>query len=74
MRTLGYRERQVLDYTRDMIEREGVAPSYGMIARELRMYDRAAVRQVVAALERKRLVARAGSGRVRRVRLLTYTI
>lgn len=68
-RALGYRSVQVLGYVRQTIEREGQVPSYGMIANELGIRDRAKVCEIVDRLERRGLLHRAGKGRVRRIRL-----
>ena len=68
-RELGYRGVQVLAYVRSTIASEGQAPSYGMICDRLGIGTKGEVSQIVAALERRALVARAGSGRVRRIRL-----
>lgn len=68
-RVLGYRAVQVLAFVNTMIEVEGRAPSYGMICNELDM-DRGNVSRLVARLEKRGLLSRAGSGRVRRIRLV----
>jgi transcriptional regulator of NAD metabolism len=68
-RCLGYRAVQVLGYVRETIADEGVAPSYGMIAAELDINGRHKVCKIVQSLERRGLLSRAGSGRVRRIRL-----
>ncbi|MEN9924171.1 MAG: LexA binding domain [Pseudomonadota bacterium] len=71
-RELGYRGRQVLAFVRDCIDSEGAAPSYTMIRDRLGFNDRAEVCRVVARLEGRGLIARAGNGRVRRIRLPAY--
>jgi DNA-binding IclR family transcriptional regulator len=68
-RALGYRAVQVLGYVRATIAAEGQAPSYGMIAEELGVSSRAKVHEIVKRLERRGLLRRSGSGRVRRIRL-----
>jgi SOS-response transcriptional repressor LexA len=68
-RELGYRAVQVLGYVRETIAEEGVAPSYGMIAERLGISSREKVRRIVVGLEKRALVSRVGSGRVRRIRL-----
>jgi SOS-response transcriptional repressor LexA len=69
-RLLGYREHQVLAFTRSVIEEQGVAPSYGMICDELGINTRGEVSRIVAGLERKGILRRAGVKRVRRIRLV----
>jgi transcriptional regulator of NAD metabolism len=54
---------------RETIASEGVAPSYGMIQGQLGFKTRADVHRVVVRLEKRALLSRAGSGRVRRIRL-----
>lgn len=68
-RALGYRAVQVLGYVRATIAAEGQAPSYGMIAEALGLSSREKVRRIVQSLEKRSLLSRAGSGRVRRIRL-----
>jgi SOS-response transcriptional repressor LexA len=68
-RVLGYRAVQVLAYVREEIEKNGIAPSYDMICDALGMSTRKDVWQVINSLERRGLLSRAGSGRVRRLRL-----
>jgi SOS-response transcriptional repressor LexA len=65
-RSLGYRAVQVLGYVRDYHDRHGHAPSYGTIADALGFMTKADVCKVVARLEKRALLSRAGSGRVRR--------
>jgi SOS-response transcriptional repressor LexA len=69
-RELGYRAVQVLAYVRHTITTEGQAPSYYMIRDALGFNDVAEVCRVIERLERRALVRRAGSGRVRRLRLV----
>jgi SOS-response transcriptional repressor LexA len=69
-RELGYRGCQVLSMVRQHLETHGVAPSYDEIVEELNFCDRAAVSRVVAVLEKRALLRRVGSGRVRRLRLV----
>lgn len=47
---------------------EGRAPSYGIISDELGI-EKGNVSRIVADLERRGFLSRAGSGRVRRIRL-----
>lgn len=68
-RALGYRAVQVLGYVRETIAEQGQAPSYRMIADELGVGSRGKVCEIVKRLERRGLLSRAGSGRVRRIRL-----
>jgi SOS-response transcriptional repressor LexA len=65
----GRRKRQVLAYIEKVINRDGIAPSYGMIERDLGMTNRGTVYQVVKSLERDGCIRRVGNGRVRRIRL-----
>jgi SOS-response transcriptional repressor LexA len=69
-RELGYRGCQVLAYVREIIEAEGMAPSCYRIRDALGFYDIAGVVRVVDVLERRGLLRRVGSGRVRRLRLV----
>jgi transcriptional regulator of NAD metabolism len=68
-RVLGYRAVQVLGYVRDTIAEDGEAPSYGMIRDALGLSSREKVRRIVVGLEKRALLSRVGSGRVRRIRL-----
>lgn len=70
IRHQGRRKAQVLDYVETVYHRDGQAPSYGMIERDLRMTNRATVHQVIKSLERDGCLYRVGAGRVRRIRLL----
>lgn len=67
-RVLGYRESQVAAYVRHTIAEQGTAPSYGMIRAALGI-ERGHVSRIVQQLERKGLLSRVGSGRVRRIAL-----
>lgn len=69
-RALGYRGYQVHAYVREIVERDGRAPSYGMIREALDFCDDAAVSRVVQRLEKRGLLSRVGHGRVRRIRLI----
>lgn len=71
-RVLGYRSFQVLAYVQATIAVEGRAPSYGMIADELGI-NKPKVCDIVKRLERRGLLLRVGSGRVRRIRLRCVT-
>jgi len=66
-RALGYRGVQVLAFVRSFIDEHGHAPSYNRIGDVLNM-DKADVCKVVARLERRELLMRVGSGKVRRGR------
>ena len=66
----GYRERQVLTYIRAEIAATGNPPSYGMIERECHMSGRNKVSVVIKRLEAKGKIARVGTGRVRRIRVV----
>jgi SOS-response transcriptional repressor LexA len=68
-RILGYRETQVLQFAQATIEAEGIAPTYAMICNELGISTKGEVSRIVAALERRLLLKRVGSGKVRRIRL-----
>jgi SOS-response transcriptional repressor LexA len=68
-RHLGYRAQQVLGYVERTYARDGIAPSYSMIRDELGMYSKSNVQRTIESLERQGLLRRAGSGRVRRIRL-----
>lgn len=60
---------QFVEYVGDVIERDGVAPSYGMACADLRIGTRSEVARLVRVAEDKGLLKRVGSGRVRRIRL-----
>lgn len=68
-RGLGFRAVQVLAYVEQTIATDGQAPSYGMIRDALGFTDKCHVLRVVHRLERRGLLRRAGSGRVRRISL-----
>lgn len=67
---LGYRAAQLLAYVQQVIEVEGVAPSYSMICDALGIGSCTEVRRIVASLEKRGLLRRVGKGRVRRIRLV----
>jgi DNA-binding IclR family transcriptional regulator len=67
-RELGYRAVQILAYVEETRAAEGQAPSYGMISNKLGM-TKGAVCRSVQRLERRALLSRVGSGRVRRIQL-----
>jgi len=69
-RELGYRGTQVLSYVRQTIADEGRAPSYAMIRDALGFNHECHVLRVIARLEGRGLLKRAGAGRVRRIRLV----
>lgn len=60
---------QFVEYVVRVIERDGVAPSYGMACVDLRIGSRGEVARLVRIAESKGLIRRVGSGRVRRMRL-----
>lgn len=68
-RVLGYRSSQVLAFVHAQLQTEGIAPSYGMICDELGINGRHKVNDIIKRLERRGLLSRVGSGRVRRIRL-----
>lgn len=63
------RQRELLEYIQAVIGRDGIAPSYGMIQRDLDVGSAGEVRKLVMRLEKVGKVRRVGSGRVRRIRL-----
>jgi DNA-binding MarR family transcriptional regulator len=65
---LGYRAVQVLAYINQILGQEGRAPSYGMICDEFGI-DRGNLHRLIVSLEKRGLLCRVGSGRVRRIRL-----
>lgn len=65
-RALGYRAVQVLGYVRERIESHGRAPSYGQICNELGISTKGEVSEIIARLEKRGLLMRAGSQCVRR--------
>lgn len=68
-RALGYKQPQVLAFIRMQLVATGSAPSYGEICDEFGI-DRGNLSRMITALERRGLIARAGAGRVRRLKLL----
>lgn len=68
-RTLGYRAFQVLAFVRDEVSSEGCAPSYSEICTAVGIGSKGEVSRIVGSLERRGLIARAGKGKVRRIRL-----
>jgi hypothetical protein len=60
----------LITYVRRIIDRDGVAPSYGMVCADLRIGTRQEVARLVKAAERIGALRRVGSGRVRRIRLV----
>lgn len=68
-RGLGFRGLQVLAFVRRIIAETGTAPSYTEISKALNFADRADVCRVVARLEKRGLLHRAGHGRTKRIRL-----
>lgn len=60
----------MLKYVRQHLADEGVAPSYGMICRELGILSREQVCRMVQAAERDGLLRRVGAGKVRRIQLI----
>jgi DNA-binding MarR family transcriptional regulator len=67
-RGLGYRQFQVLSFIHARLETAGVAPSYSEICDEFGI-ERSNLSQLISGLERRGLIARAGVGRVRRIKL-----
>lgn len=63
------RRQQTLEYVRSIVDRDGIAPSYGMICNDLGIGTRTEVHRIVKRLEQEGALRRAGSGRVRRIRL-----
>lgn len=55
------RQREILDYISNFIERHGYKPSYQQIARHFRIKSKSAVSKHVAALERQGLISRRAS-------------
>jgi len=66
------RQRELLDYVQATIRRDGVAPSYRMIQRDLDVGTVGEVRALVCKLERAGKIRRVGAGRVRRIRLTNF--
>jgi SOS-response transcriptional repressor LexA len=66
------RRAQVLDYVRNTISSEGLAPSYGMICNATGIRTRQEVCRIVGALEQAGQISRVGRGKVRRLRLANY--
>jgi SOS-response transcriptional repressor LexA len=64
------RQRELLDYVHSMIRRDGVAPSYRMIQRDLDVGTPGEVRKLVCRLEKVGKLKRVGTGRVRRIQLV----
>lgn len=69
-RVPGYRMVQILEYIRATIDVDGIAPSYGMIRDEFGFASKGKVADYIRRLEKYGLIARVGSGRVRRIRLV----
>jgi len=65
------RQRELLEYVRTIVARDGIAPSYGMIQKDLDVGSAGEVRKLVCRLEKIGKLRRVGSGRVRRIRLLS---
>lgn len=59
----------ILGYVHDIIDRDGCAPSYDMICRDLNIRTRGEVRRYIVQLESQGCLRRVGNGRVRRIRL-----
>ncbi len=64
-RVLGYLQVQILAYINQTIADEGMAPSYSMIRDRFHLPTNEKVRRVVVALEKRGLLRRVGSCRVR---------
>lgn len=63
------RRGEVLDYVKRYLRANGRAPSYNLICTETGIACRSNVRRIVADLETRGLLRRAGAGRVRRIQL-----
>lgn len=61
---------RMVDYVRQTIEREGIAPSYGMICTAMGIRTRQEVNRMVKAAESEGQLRRVGMGKVRRIRLV----
>lgn len=59
----------ILRYVHEVIDRDGIAPSYGMICRDVGFNTRQEVAKYVRQLEDQGKLRRVGHGRVRRIRL-----
>jgi SOS-response transcriptional repressor LexA len=57
-RVLGYRCVQVIQYINEVIERDGIAPSYNMICDELGISSKTIVCRIIQRLEKRGLVQR----------------
>jgi SOS-response transcriptional repressor LexA len=68
-RVLGYREAQVYAFIQETLAADGLAPSYAMIVERFGLAHKGHVCEIVKQLERRGLLSRVGSGRVRRIRL-----
>lgn len=60
----------MMQYVKDTLTAEGIAPSYGMICAKLGVSSREQVSRMVQAAERDGLLRRVGAGKVRRIRLM----
>jgi hypothetical protein len=60
----------MLDYVREVVLRDGIAPSYGMICEAIGIATRQEVSRMVQAAERAGELRRVGIGKVRRIRLV----
>jgi SOS-response transcriptional repressor LexA len=68
-RVLGYRAVQVLEYVRRYAGEHGHSPDYLAICNGVGISSKGEVSRIIASLERRGLLSRVGSGRVRRIRL-----
>lgn len=68
-RVLGYRALQVRDFVFAYARQNGHAPSYREIRKGVGIGSLGEVSRIVAALERRGILARAGKGRCRRIAL-----
>lgn len=69
VRHSGRRQRQVMDYVRKCIDRDGTPPSYGMICKELGIGTQTEVSRIVRKLESYGQLRREGDKLDRRIRL-----
>lgn len=69
-RSLGYRGHQVLAFVRSRLQSDGDVPSYAELRDALGFTDRSDVGKVIARLEARGLLYRAGQGMEKRIRLV----
>jgi len=66
-RILGYRAFQVWAHVQQCVANDGLAPTYTGIMAEIGIGSKGEVSRIVSSLERRGLLSRTGSGRVRRI-------